>query len=83
MGPTRPAEDAASGTLDMPAGTTGGTALVASVAGTVVRQGGAVRFEQSTTPSFRDLDRTARSGRQSATNPALPGATWTITLTRQ
>lgn len=67
----------------MPAGTTGDTALVASMAGTVVRQGGTVRFERSADGFVRDLDRTARSGTLSATNPALPGATRTITLTRQ
>jgi type IV pilus biogenesis protein CpaD/CtpE len=72
-----------SGTLNMPASTTGGAAFVASMAGTVVREGSTVRFEQSADSFVRDLDWTAQGGTLSVTNQALPGATWTITLTRQ
>jgi hypothetical protein len=71
-----------SGTLSVPATVTGGEALTASMAGTAVRSGNTVRFEQSADTFVRDLRWTVDGRTLRAENQTAGAGTFTITLTR-
>jgi hypothetical protein len=76
------ANNTTTGTLNVPATITGGDALVASMAGTVDRNGNGVSFEQTADTFVRDLNWTVAGNTITATNQSVGGAIYTIVLTR-
>ena len=73
---------ATTGSLNQPASTTGGAPFVASMAGTVSRNGSSVTFTQSADTFVRDLTWTHSGRTITVNNQVVAGATYTITLTR-
>lgn len=71
------------GSLVVPATLGGGPALNASMAGTVVRSGNSVQFQQSADTFVRDLTFTVNGSTLQATDQQAGGARFTVTLTRQ
>ncbi len=76
------ADNRTSGTLALPAAVTGGQALTASMAGTAVRTGNTVRFEQSADTFVRDLRWTVDGNTLRVQSQAAGEGTFTIALTR-
>jgi hypothetical protein len=70
------------GTLTLPAAVTGAAASESSMAGTAIRNGSGVTFEQSADTFVRDLNWTYSNNAISVTNQSVGGATYTIVLTR-
>jgi len=77
------ADNATSGSLTVPASVSGGTALTASMAGTAVRTGNTVRFQQSADTFVRDLVWTVSNNALTVADQAAGSARFTITLARQ
>lgn len=75
-------DNAASGTLSLPA-SVAGTPFTASMTGTAVQTGGTVRFEQTADTFVRDLTFTIVGNTLQATNQVAGVGSFTITLTRQ
>ncbi len=76
------ANNATTGTLNLPSVVTGGNALQASMAGTIERDGNGVTFDQTADTFVRDLNWTFTGNTITATNQSVGGASWTIVLTR-
>jgi hypothetical protein len=77
------ADNRTSGTLSVPASAAGGTAFTASMAGTAVREGGLVHFEQSADSFVRDLVFTVGPNTLTARQTLSAGTGYTVTLTKQ
>lgn len=76
------ANNTTTGSLNLPATVTGGTALQASMAGRAERNGNGVKFEQTADTFVRDLNWTVINNTITVTNQTVGGATWTIVLAR-
>ncbi len=76
------ANNATTGTLTLPASVTGDVALTASMAGTAVRTGANVAFQQSADTFVRDLTWTLGATTLAVTDQTAGGARFTIVLTR-
>ena len=74
--------NAITGTLNVPASVTGGSAFVADMAGTATVTGSTVRFTQSADTFVRDLNWTIQGNTLRVTNQTAGSASFTITLTR-
>jgi hypothetical protein len=72
-----------SGTLFVPGSVTGGAPMSESMAGTFVRTGDTVEFEQTADTFVRDLTWTVGSTTLEVANQSAGGASFAITLTRQ
>ncbi len=77
------ADNATSGSLNVPAIATGGTALTASMAGTAVRTGNTVQFQQTADTFVRDVNWTVSGNALTVVDQAAGSARFTITLARQ
>lgn len=75
--------NATSGSLVLPAGVTGGTALTENMAGTAVRTGNAVQSQQAADTFVCDLTWTVSGNALSVTDQAAGSARFTITLARR
>ena len=75
--------NAATGTLFIPASATGGQDLTASMSGTVVRSGNTIELQQAADTFVRDLTWTVGATTLAVVNQTAGGASFTITLTRQ
>jgi hypothetical protein len=71
------------GALVLPSNVTGGAALTASMAGTAVRSGSTVTFEQAADTFVRDLTWTVNGSDLQVVNQPAGGAAYTITLSRR
>lgn len=76
-------DNATSGSLVLPASVTGGTALTENMAGTAVRTGNAVQFQQAADTFVRDLTWTVSGNALTVADQAVGSARFTITLARQ
>jgi UDP-N-acetylmuramyl tripeptide synthase len=74
--------NATTGALTLPATITGTTTTQTSMAGTAVRTGNGVRFDQTADTFVRDLNWTIATNALSVTNQTVGGVTYTILLTR-
>lgn len=72
-----------SGTLSLPASVTGDAPFTASMAGTAVRTGNTVKFQQSADTFVRDLTWTVNGNALQVSDQTAGSASFTITLTRQ
>lgn len=77
------ADNSTTGTLYLPSSVTGGAPMTASMAGTAVRSGSAVRFQQSADTFVRDLVFTLSGTSLQVTNQTVATATYTVVLKRQ
>lgn len=76
-------DNTTSGTLVLPATVTGGAGVTESMAGTVVRTGNTVRFQQSADTFVRDLTWTASGNTLQVKNQTVGSANYTVTMSRQ
>ena len=76
-------QNTVAGSLFIPASATGGEAFTANMAGTVVRTGNTVRFDQDADNFVRDLTWTVSNGSLTVVNQAAGNARFTATLMKQ
>jgi hypothetical protein len=74
--------NATTGALTLPATVTGTTTTQTSMAGTAVRTGNGIRFDQTADTFVRDLNWTLANNALSVTNQTVGGVTYTIVMTR-
>ncbi len=77
------ADNATTGSLFLPASVTGGAALTASMAGTAVRTGSSIQFQQLADTFVRDLVWTVSGNALTVVDQEAGSARFTITLARQ